>query len=132
MILSSERLVGESEIVWIEDPEHHPYVRTEFRPTSTRDEAPGLKTGGSGMRMVGYAVLSQDAERGFGRLFSRRIFWVDEDDRVNEPNGRYSVSPPRGAVDPLTINPGKLGCETDRCRGEARRMRFPTPDDAQK
>ncbi|MFD3537221.1 DUF6009 family protein [Streptomyces sp. NPDC058664] len=60
----------------------------------------------TGLR-VGYSVLKPDAPSGdtTGR-FVRRVFWVKDYDRSEQPDGTYKTSEPSEAVDPRTVAPG--------------------------
>ncbi|WP_373310948.1 DUF6009 family protein [Streptomyces alanosinicus] len=47
-------------------------------------------------------------------LFPRRAFFLLAHDRDQQPHGPYSVGAPGEAVDPRTIQPGKVGAKTPR------------------
>ncbi|MFD7403422.1 DUF6009 family protein [Streptomyces sp. NPDC059866] len=69
-------------------------------------------------RRVGYAVLRADAQSGaVPGKYVRRVFWVKEHDRSEQPDGLYKTSAPSGAVDPRTVAPGVWGELTERAWG---------------
>ncbi|MFE2867253.1 DUF6009 family protein [Embleya sp. NPDC059259] len=106
----------EDGIIWTEDIEALDYVRehvdmltgTPRRPVAWR--GPG--------RRVGYSVLRADAPRnGAPGRFTRRVFWVKEHDRSEQPDGVYKTGAPSEAVDPRTVAAGVFGSLTDRAWG---------------
>ncbi|MFE9570972.1 DUF6009 family protein [Streptomyces sp. NPDC006692] len=113
-----EDIKYEDEIIWTEDVGSFDYVRetlvdgvgTRRRPVSWR---------GQQGRRVGYAVLKKDApsDRDAPGMFARRVFWVKEHDRSEQPSGTYSSGAPTEAVDPRTVTPGVWGELTERAWG---------------
>ncbi|MFD2623268.1 DUF6009 family protein [Streptomyces chumphonensis] len=106
----------EDGIVWMEDIGSFDYVRqsVELSVATRRRPVPWRGAG----RRVGYAVLRPDAPSGdVPGKFVRRIFWVKDHDRSEEPNGTYSRSAPSEAVDPRTVSPGVWGELTQRAWG---------------
>ncbi len=107
----------ESNIVWLRDVNNMPYVREHFHQFCRRRKGK-LKHGDH--EVVGYAELEKDAPNtGTKGCFARRIFWLKEADRANQPNGIYQTGCPSEAVDPLTIAPKVVGQRTPRACGEA-------------
>lgn len=107
----------ESNIVWLRNINNVPYVREHFNQCCSRRKGK-LKYGDH--EVVGYAELENDAPNtGTNGCFARRVFWLAEHDRVNQPNGTYQTGCPSEAVDPLTIAPKVLGQSTPRACGEA-------------
>ncbi|GHF56250.1 hypothetical protein GCM10010504_25520 [Streptomyces griseus] len=49
--------------------------------------------------------------------FIRRVFWVKEYDRSEQPDGTYGTAAPSEAVDPRTVAPGVWGELTERAWG---------------
>ncbi|MGW1595410.1 DUF6009 family protein [Streptomyces sp. NPDC002343] len=111
-----EALEHEDGIVWTEDVEAFDYVRQSVEPSVSTRRNP-VPWRGSGRR-VGYAVLRPDAPSGVvpGK-FVRRVFWVKEHDRSEQPNGTYKRTAPSEAVDPRTVAPGVWGELTERAWG---------------
>lgn len=110
-------LVHEDGIVWTEDIDAFDYVRqsVEFFVPSRRRP---IAWRGSGRR-VGYSVLRADApsdDDAPGR-FVRRVFWVKNHDRSEQPSGAYRATAPSEAVDPRTVAPGVWGELTERAWG---------------
>ncbi|MER0446610.1 DUF6009 family protein [Streptomyces sp. Edi4] len=113
-----EDIKHEDEIVWTEDVSSFDYVRetlvdgvgTRRRPVSWRGQVG---------RRVGYAVLKAEApsDRDAPGMFARRVFWVKEHDRSEQPSGPYSSGAPTEAVDPRTVAPGICGELTERAWG---------------
>ncbi|MCJ1678319.1 DUF6009 family protein [Streptomyces sp. APSN-46.1] len=118
MRIEPEDIRHEEEIVWTENVDSFDYVRetlvdgagTRRRPVSWRGQVG---------RRVGYAVLKKDApsNRDAPGMFSRRLFWVKEHDRSEQPDGVYSSGAPTEAVDPRTVAPGVPGELTERAWG---------------
>lgn len=114
-----EDIKHEDEIVWTEDVSSFDYVRetlvdgvgTRRRPVSWRGQVG---------RRVGYAVLKTNApsDRDAPGMFTRRVFWVKEHDRSEQPDGAYSSGAPSEAVDPRTVAPRVCGELTERAWGE--------------
>lgn len=108
-------LEHEEQIVWTEDVGGFDYVRqTVTRLSTTRRKPVGWN--GTGRR-VGYSVLKSDAPSGDTGRFVRRVFWVKDYDRSEQPDGTYKTSAPSEAVDPRTVAPGVLGELTERAWG---------------
>jgi hypothetical protein len=111
-MLQDSQLTGEVQVVWLEDPERLDYVRQALDKVNTRRGRPRYDRDG---RLVGYTELAPDAERdpdsGF---FTRRTFFLLPHDRDSDPTGDYEVGAPGEAVDPSTIEPGKVGAKTPR------------------
>ncbi|MFC7353207.1 MULTISPECIES: DUF6009 family protein [Streptomyces] len=113
-----EDIKHEDEIVWTEDVSSFDYVRetlvdgvgTRRRPVSWRGQAG---------RRVGYALLKSNApsDRDAPGMFTRRVFWVKEHDRSEQPDGAYSSGAPSEAVDPRTVAPRVCGELTERAWG---------------
>ncbi|MER5909699.1 DUF6009 family protein [Streptomyces sp. NPDC001982] len=99
-----------------EDIESFDYVRQSVElSVSTRRRPVAWR--GTGRR-VGYAVLRADAPSGdVPGKFRRRVFWIKDYDRSEQPNGTYSQSAPSEAVDPRTVAPGVWGELTERAWG---------------
>jgi len=109
-------LAHEESIVWAEDAEKFDYVRqsVELSVSTRRRPVPWHGTG----RRVGYAVLRSDAPSGdVPGKFVRRVFWVKDHDRSEQPEGTYKCSAPSEAVDPRTVAPGVWGTLTERAWG---------------
>ncbi|MCC5031885.1 DUF6009 family protein [Streptomyces sp. WAC 00631] len=109
-------LEHEDGIVWTEDVGAFDYVRqsVELSVSTRRKPVPWRGHG----RRVGYAVLRPDAPSGdVPGKFVRRVFWVKEHDRSEQPNGMYKRSAPSEAVDPRTVAPGVWGELTERAWG---------------
>ncbi|MCX2179943.1 transcription factor [Streptomyces sp. SKN60] len=108
-------LEHEEQIVWTEDVGGFDYVRqTVARLSTTRRKPVGWNGAG---RRVGYSVLKSDAPSGDTGRFVRRVFWVKDYDRSEQPDGTYKTSAPSEAVDPRTVAPGVWGELTDRAWG---------------
>ncbi|MGW2563356.1 DUF6009 family protein [Streptomyces sp. NPDC001514] len=111
-MLQDSQLTGEEEVVWLEAPEDLDYVRQAQDKVNTRRGKPRYERGG---RLVGYTNLAADAERDpDSGLFARRTFFLLPHDRDSDPTGPYEVGAPGEAVDPRTIEPGKVGEKTPR------------------
>ncbi|MFG2128333.1 DUF6009 family protein [Streptomyces sp. NPDC048751] len=109
-------LEHEERIVWSGDVEGFDYVRQSVARSVSSRSAP-VPWNGPGRR-VGYAVLRTDAPSGeVPGKFVRRVFWVKEHDRSEQPDGLYKTSAPSGAVDPRTVAPGVWGELTERAWG---------------
>ncbi|WTC17131.1 DUF6009 family protein [Streptomyces cellulosae] len=116
VVENRKALEYEDDIVWTEDIERFEYVRqsVELSAGTRRRPVPWRGTG----RRVGYAVLCPDAPSGdVPGNFVRRVFWVKEYDRSEQPNGTYRHSAPSEAVDPRTVAPGVWGKLTERAWG---------------
>ncbi|WP_329344846.1 DUF6009 family protein (plasmid) [Streptomyces sp. NBC_00663] len=111
-MLEDGQLTGEAEVVWLEDLDTIDYVRQALDKVSTRTGKPRYSRDG---RLVGYTTLATGAERDpDSGLFRRRTFFLLPHDRDSDPNGDYQVGAPGEAVDPRTIEPGKVGAKTPR------------------
>jgi hypothetical protein len=111
-------LSHEAEIVWEVNPATLPYVRSTIAHSGRRRGPVRAPAG----RRVGYANLRPDAPSDSPGNFTRRVFWVKEHDRADDPNGTYVKGCPVEAVDPLTVAVGVAGEITDRAWGA------PVPD----
>ncbi|WP_326621301.1 DUF6009 family protein [Streptomyces anulatus] len=103
-------------MVWTEGVGTYDYVRQSVERSSSTRRRPVAWTGAG--RQVGCAVLRLTAPSGDapGR-FVRRVFWVKEHDRSEQPNGTYKTTAPSEAVDPRTVAPGIWGEPTERAWG---------------
>ncbi len=90
-------LADELEIKWLEDVSTLPYARERLFTTATKQRKPAWCGPG---RLVGYAVLKEDARRP-GYSFIRRMFYLMPFDHAD----RY----PCERVDPKEITPGVYG-----------------------
>ncbi|WP_223186575.1 DUF6009 family protein [Streptomyces sp. CBMA29] len=106
-------LAHEESIIWTEDVDDFDYVRQSVVTNAGTRRRPVSWTGTG--RRVGYAVLRGDAPSGdVPGHFTRRVFWVKEHDRSEQPDGTYKTTAPAEAVDPRTVAPGVWGEQTDR------------------
>ncbi|WP_331763932.1 DUF6009 family protein [Streptomyces anthocyanicus] len=111
-MLRNSQLTGEREVVWLEEIGTLDYVRQALDKVNTRRGRPRYERDG---RLVGYTNLGPDADRDEDSgLFARRTFFLLPHDRPNDPCGPYQVGAPVEAVDPRTIEPGKVGVKTPR------------------
>ncbi|MEU7566115.1 DUF6009 family protein [Streptomyces fradiae] len=116
MLEDRAALQHEEQIVWTEDVGGFDYVRQSVHRSSATRQKP-VAWRGSGRR-VGYSVLKSDAPSGeTPGKFVRRVFWVKDHDRSEQPNGTYKTSAPSEAVDPRTVAPGVWGELTERAWG---------------
>ncbi|GGY05940.1 DUF6009 family protein [Streptomyces minutiscleroticus] len=117
-LLTESDLIHEADVVWLEDPDGFDYVRQALDKTKRRNTKPPYARDG---RMVGYAVLGEEAEPDpDSGLYKRRVLFLLPHDRDNDPDGLYQEGAPGEAVDPRTIEPGKPGAKTPRSqRGPA-------------
>ncbi len=108
---TSAQLGHESRIVWTGDPADYEYVRVSSRE-SPRRAGPVEPPAGE---CVGYAELAPEAPN-IGRpgVFCRRVFWLKDHDRHNDPQGVYEGSHPAEAIDPRTVRTGERGRRTER------------------
>jgi hypothetical protein len=112
-MLDPESLTQEESVVWTEDSATLPYVREYFEECAGTRQWPVRWTGPG--RRVGYTVLRKDAESSHAPgYFARRVFWVNDYDRCNDPKGIYKTGCPAEGVDPLTVAPGVPGTITRR------------------
>lgn len=117
---AAAELRHEDGIVWLEDIERFDYVR-EHVVTSAATRRRPIPWDGPGRR-VGYSVLAAKApNNGQPGMFTRRIFWVKDYDRSEDPGGIYKTGTPSEGVDPRTVQPGVPGQLTDRAWGKSRR-----------
>ncbi|MBG7696627.1 transcription factor [Streptomyces sp. MC1] len=117
-MLQDSQLTDEADVVWLEDPENLDYVRQALDKVPTRKGKPRYSRDG---RLVGYTNLqagaANDPDSG---LFARRSFFLLPHDRDKQPHGPYAVGAPGEAVDPRTIEPGRVGAKTLRSqKGQA-------------
>ncbi|MET9597430.1 DUF6009 family protein [Streptomyces sp. NPDC006459] len=120
-----EAIRHEESILWTEDTDSLDYVREylEVNAGTRRRPVPWRGPG----RRVGYSVLKADAPSlAVPGKFARRVFWVKEYDRSEQPTGTYETTAPSEAVDPRTVAPGVWGELTDRAWGA------PLPQKAQR
>ncbi|MFE4922341.1 DUF6009 family protein [Streptomyces sp. NPDC056661] len=117
-MLQDSQLTDEAAVVWLEDPADLDYVRQALDKLHTRRGRPRYERDG---RLVGYTDLKVGAESDpDSGLFARRTFFLLPHDRDNAPTGPYEVGAPGEAIDPRTIEPGKVGAKTPRSqRGHA-------------
>ncbi|MET9497398.1 DUF6009 family protein [Streptomyces sp. NPDC006552] len=116
-------LAQEVEIVWLEDPADLDYVRQALDKVNTRRGKPRYERDG---RLIGYTNLGPKAPRSaHSGLFARRTFYLLPHDRPNQPDdpdGPYKVGSPLEAIDPCTVEPGKVGRKTERSQRTAEIM----------
>jgi hypothetical protein len=106
----------EVRIVWTEDVSALDYVRETLSVDAGTRRGP-VPWRGHGRR-VGYSVLRADAPSGIAPgKFSRRVFWIKDHDRSEQPNGIYQTAAPSEAIDPRTVSPGVWGEITERAWG---------------
>ncbi|MFE9500224.1 DUF6009 family protein [Streptomyces collinus] len=111
-MLKDSQLTDEVEVVWVEEPSHLDYVRQALDKVHARRGRPRYERDG---RLIGYTNLRAGAESDpDSGLFARRTFFLLPHDRDNDPAGPYEVGAPGEAVDPRTIEPGKVGAKTPR------------------
>ncbi len=111
-------LEHEAEIHWTEPPDRFEYVRERWAIAGTRTRPVPWegKDQGAG-RMVGYAILDRDAPSYSPGKFWRRVFVVCEHDRSesgSEPGPYDEGTTPVEGVDPLSVEPGEPGEQTER------------------
>ncbi|NJQ13466.1 DUF6009 family protein [Streptomyces bohaiensis] len=115
-LLTESQLVHEAAVVWLEDTTNLDYVRQALDKTGRRTGKPRYARDG---RMVGYTDLDKDAEANpDSGLYQRRTFFLLPHDRPNDPDGIYKAGAPGEAVDPRTIEAGRVGAKTPRSQGE--------------
>lgn len=111
-MLQDSQLADEAEVVWLENPEDLDYVRQALDKVPTRKGRPRYSRDG---RLIGYTNLQagalSDPDSG---LFARRAFFLLPHDRDQQPQGPYAVGAPGEAVDPRTIEAGRVGAKTPR------------------
>ncbi|MGW7329969.1 DUF6009 family protein [Streptomyces sp. NPDC054840] len=116
MSVTPEEIEHEDRIVWTEDVSSYDYVRETLVRSARNRRRPISPPAG---RRVGYTVLREDAPSNHNApgTFSRRVFWVKDHDRSEQPKGVYSGIAPSEAVDPRTVAPGTPGELTERAWG---------------
>ncbi|MFC8349575.1 DUF6009 family protein [Streptomyces sp. NPDC057280] len=116
-MLKDAQLTDEAEVVWLEDIDDLDYVRQALDKVTTRRGKPRYSRDG---RIVGYTNLKAGADSDpDSGLFPRRVFFLLPHDRDTEPAGPYTVGAPGEAVDPRTIEAGKVGMKTTRSQGRS-------------
>ncbi|WP_438306785.1 DUF6009 family protein (plasmid) [Streptomyces sp. HUAS TT11] len=117
-LLTESDLAHERDVVWLESLDDLDYVRQALDKTRRRNNRPPYARDG---RMVGYALLGQEAEPDpDSGLYRRRVFYLLPHDRDSIPHGLYAEGSPGEAVDPRTITAGNPGIKTHRSqRGPA-------------
>lgn len=104
--IHSDQLRDERLIIWVEDMMHAPYVR-ELLAATVANRAWWPSQADHPGEVVGFATLCAGAPtNGAPRRFTRRIFWLGEDDRKAHRSGRRLGSRiPADAVDPRSVIP---------------------------
>ncbi|MFD6618879.1 DUF6009 family protein [Streptomyces albidoflavus] len=111
-MLQDSQLADEEAVVWLESTENLDYVRQALDKSTRRRGKPRYERDG---RIIGYANLLPGADKDpDSGLFERRTFFLLPHDRPNAPTGPYEVGAPGEAVDPRTIEPGRVGMKTPR------------------
>ncbi|MFJ9686913.1 DUF6009 family protein [Streptomyces bacillaris] len=111
-----EAIRHEDGIVWTEDISTFDYIRQTLVVDASTRRRP-LSWRGQGRR-VGYSVLKPGTPSGDSPGgFVRRVFWVKDYDRSEQPGGTYKTTSPSEGVDPRTVAPGVWGDVTDRAWG---------------
>ena len=98
----------EEKIVWLRDREYLAmlkYVREELLLCSIRT---GPVRAPPGEVLIGYAVLKKTAVKNSQGGFCRRIFTLHPSELDGKAESLNQSVPPN-SVDPLTVEPGKLG-----------------------
>ena len=119
--LTPDELKDEAEIVWLMDPAQFRYVREKYEGfCHNRRGRPGRISGNE--RLIGYAILKDDAPSWYPRCFYRRVFVVripyTDGSGKQHPGDPYEGSgAPCEGVDPLTVKPGVPGVQNDRAWG---------------
>ncbi len=111
MRITPDNIEHEQRIVWECDPSGFEYVRQRLERAGTRVKP--VPFNGRGER-VGYSVLTVDAPRLRKGVWERRVFYVTDWDRSEEPSGPYDWTAPHEAVDPRSLAPGAVGRITSR------------------
>lgn len=116
MTVKPEEIEHEDKIVWTEDVSSYDYVRETLVRSARNRRRPISPPAG---RRVGYTVLTEDAPSNPNApgTFSRRVFWVKDHDRSEQPKGVYGEVAPSEAVDPRTVAPRTPGELTERAWG---------------
>ncbi|MFG2912686.1 DUF6009 family protein [Kitasatospora sp. NPDC048298] len=106
----------EDGIVWTESISKFDYVREYLEVAAGTRRGP-VRWNGHGRR-VGYSMLKPDAPAGEAPFrFARRVFWIKEHDRSEQPDGVYKDCAPSEGVDPRTVAAGVWGELTERAWG---------------
>ncbi|MGV9915413.1 DUF6009 family protein [Streptomyces tendae] len=114
-LLTESDLIHEAGVVWLENLEGLDYVRQALDKTRRRNTKPPYARDG---RMVGYALLSEDASPDpDSGLYKRRVFFLLPHDRDSLPDGLYREGAPGEAVDPRTVLARQPGAKT--CRSQS-------------
>jgi Family of unknown function (DUF6009)/HNH endonuclease len=71
----------EDAIAWLADRRAYPFIRETWAVQETRRRPFSQHTAGSGVLIVGYAVLQRNAPAASFGFFDRRFFWVKDRDR---------------------------------------------------
>jgi len=108
-MLDNIDLSDEAAIVWLEPPDRFPYVRESIDLCAFRERRPRRRDVG---RLIGYATLKPEARSQAG-YFHRRVFWVKDYDRSEQPDGVYRTGAPAEAVSPGTVGPGRAAKLTE-------------------
>ncbi len=113
-IWNDERLSGwsqddpmayESSILWLEDVERLPYVRSMYVHNCESRRGKLVPRGGG--RVVGYSKLTDNAPvDGVTGGYVRRVFYLSNADLSSDS---HEMIAPRDAIDPTTILPGLKG-----------------------
>lgn len=120
MTANTKDISSEEAIVWLDNLERYDYVRESLDCWTPRRRGRIRWPLG---RLIGYTELRRDAAPWMPAddigpaAFVRRVFWVKEHDRSEQPDGIYAVGCPVEAVDPRTVTPGVLGDKTTRTWG---------------
>jgi predicted DNA-binding protein len=134
--IDAKDLQNEKEIVWLSEIKTLPYVRESRTDMNTRQGLSStrkseIESSVSGVEIVGYADLEDDAEPAFTsggqKHFYRRIFTLRDSDRANDPEGEYKDTFPIEAVDPLTVRPKQLGVHPTHLKKSQISVRVPLP-----
>ncbi len=100
---SRDPLAYESSIIWTQDISALDFVRVAT-VRNARSRRGALKLDDSRLTVVGYSKLTDDAPTDTTHHFTRRVFYLrNEDSRLN------MNAFPRGAVDPNSLMPGGTG-----------------------
>jgi hypothetical protein len=111
MRITPDKIQHEQRLVWECDPSRFEYVRQRIERCGTRQRGVTLSSRGE---RVGYAILAPYAPRLRKGTWERRVFYVTDWDRSEDPTGPYDWSAPHEAVDPRTLEPGEVGRITRR------------------
>ena len=116
MSFNREAPEHEAEIVWEEDISELRYVREVVAPWCRRRQG-AVPWRGPGRR-VGYSVLKKDApNNGELGIFTRRIFWLRDNDLDVEGGPYCGCGAPAEGVDPYSVRPGVPGEQNERAWG---------------